>query len=317
MAPAITPVRKSSPSNRSIRYLHRRIFAFSQHAQKRQSASTTGDSYPPNSAAQPPEGPELGPPLSTDPVVPFISEQLTPVPTGNSQPPRTLQSDDIPGNVTAAVIVAVVLVGGLIGLVIGGEMLRRRSKQPREVKSQQASGWCGRRKSRSPLQIPSIRIDPSRAKSEEFAYDEKTLTPLDAAPVASRRDRRGRLSDVWPLRALLLRGSPSAAKSPSVQPRTPHPQRAPVPPPLPQTQTTWSEFSPGLLSGAHSTPKHFLARIPEELEDDCESQTGSEIAMSLGIALQRSLDSGSVLSFTPAVRSKSLFSMHSGCFTIG
>ncbi|KIJ67837.1 hypothetical protein HYDPIDRAFT_107353 [Hydnomerulius pinastri MD-312] len=321
MAPASSSViaPETTSPNKHIHYFHRRIFSYSHHSLPQPSSSRQEHAklHTLDDAAQVPAGPEAAPPLATNPV-PFMSEQLAPGPTGstytNSQP-QAIQSSDIPGNVTAAAIVAVVVLGGLLGLVIGGEMLRRRAKEGRAVRSQGDAqvrfGCCRRRKSKAHGDVSRMPIEYIKAVNEKFAFDEKTLTPLGRPEPAVRRDHRGRLSDIWLLRNLSLRSHQTGtALSQKQQLPLAHSPRQTSP--TIRTQTTWSNFTPTLLSVP--SPKSSLPRIPEEPEGDGQSQTGSEIAITLGVALQRSLDSGSVLSAAPTVRSKSLLSMYSESF---
>ncbi|KIK97744.1 hypothetical protein PAXRUDRAFT_824615 [Paxillus rubicundulus Ve08.2h10] len=314
MAPAFTPVvGPASPSPIGHRrYLHPRLLSFSRHSLTQPSASRKEHRKPPilDAAVQPSAPPPL---LSTDSAPSFVSEQLAPGPTGgtysNSQPQGSQQSDDVPGNVTAAVIVVILVLGGLVGLVVGGEMLRRRAKRTRGV-SRPKPGWCGRRKSRTTKHSPHSPIEYIKATTEGFPYDERTLTPLNCPSPAVRRDRRGRLSDIWPIRnlSLALRNHKTGARAPPPALGPPQTLSIASPQPIPSTP---SELTPAFLFVA--PPRPFLARIPEEFEEDCQSQTASEIAVTLGIALQRSFDSGPVLSVHPAAtpRSRSLLGVYS------
>ncbi|KIJ18662.1 hypothetical protein PAXINDRAFT_8911 [Paxillus involutus ATCC 200175] len=274
MAPAVTPVvDPASPSPIGhIRYLHRRLLSFSRHSLAQPSASPKEHREPPilNAAVQPSAPSPL---LPTDSTPSFVSEQLAPGPTGdtysNSQPQGPQQSDDVPGNVTAAVIVAILVLGGLVGLVVGGEMLRRRVKRSQGI-SRPKSGWWGRRKSRTTKNSPHSPIEYIKSTTEGFPYDERTLTPLNCPSPVVRRDRRGRLSDIWPIRNLSLALHSHQTGARATPPAPSPPQTLPIADPQP----TWSEFTPAFLSAA--PPRLFLARIPEEHEEDCQSQTASD-----------------------------------------
>lgn len=320
MAPAPRPVAGSVlvPARR-LTNVHRHLSS-SPHArlvQPRKPANdgnrdlAIGDSLP--------MGPETPPPTETSSPPLWMTEQIAPGPTDNAyrsgQSRGSGQSDGTPGDFMAAIVVALVILGGLLGLFIGGEMFRRakRAKAAQGESNPSSPCWYERRKRRAPQSTPESASKPTEEYGNNSAYDEKTLT-LDVAPVPrNRRDRRGRLSDVWMLQGLsaciqgFRKKSPRAP--PNQLPTAPRPESPP-----PQMPTTWSGFSPIILSSPNSTTRKFLERIPEEPdEDDDRSQTRSEIAMALGTALQRSIDSSSVLSVAAATGSKSLLSMQGEC----
>ncbi|KAH0827921.1 hypothetical protein J3R83DRAFT_3554 [Lanmaoa asiatica] len=306
MAPTPSPILVRSSNPLSGRHLHRlrRQALSSPHRPPGQSpAPRTGQSKPRtlDAASQPSVVLEGPPPITPTPSESvMLAPEPSAIPVVDNQLQGPNQSADIAGNIVAAVVVIVLILGGLIGLVIGGEMLRRRSRTTGRRVSPTPSKCFGRRKSnpvKNTAGSPQQRIKTSH---EKFPCDEKTLTPLTRPPPVLNRERQRRLSDVWPIRSL----------SQALCNRRSRPERVErslqYSPPVASPQTTWSEFSPVSLYVA--PPRTVLDRIPEELEE-CQSQTDSDIAIILGVTLQRSPEPGSVVSTSQMKQPKSSHSV--------
>ncbi|KAG9316670.1 hypothetical protein JVU11DRAFT_2730 [Chiua virens] len=254
MAPTPSPIPVQSPisSSRHFYHLHRQALGFSRHPPAQPSAAraqqhkprmpdAVDGSYP--SVALTPEPPQIGP------WSPSESLMIAPEPSALpviSQPQAPSQPGDLPGNIVAAVAVIVLILGGLIGLVIGGEMLRRQARKPSKRVSPPHSSLFGTWKSKSVKNAAEAPQQPIKTSPEKFPYDEKTLTPLTRPLPVLKRERTRRLSGIWPIRSLSRH-----------------------PPPVTSPQTTWSEFTP--VSLYVTSPRTVLDRIPEECED-CESE---------------------------------------------
>ncbi|KAF8556349.1 hypothetical protein OG21DRAFT_1495581 [Imleria badia] len=297
MAPTPSPILVHSPNHPSGRLLHRlrrQGLNFSHHPPRQPSPPRTElrEARTLDAALQPSVTVVLeGPP--PPPIAPTPSESvvLAPEPSAisdkSNQPQGPSQPVDVTGNVVAAVVVIVLVLGGLIGLVIGGEMLRRRARAEGK-RVFLPSGRFGHRKSEAVRNATGPPQQRTQRDRERLPYNEKTLTPpTRPPPVLNReRQRQRRFPDFWPIRSLSRalcsrRSCPQQVeRSPQHSPQTTNPQ------------TTWSEFSPVSLYVA--PPRTVLACIPEELED-CQSQTNIDIAAILGVTLQRSLESGSVM----------------------
>ncbi|KAG8213984.1 hypothetical protein J3R82DRAFT_10734 [Butyriboletus roseoflavus] len=301
MAPPIL-AHLSNPT--SGRHLRRQALSFSHHPPGQSSASRTGKAKPRalDAASQPSVVLE-GPP--SPPIAPTPSESLAPepsaIPVGDSQPhgPNQPGDIDIPGNIVAAVVVVVLILGGLIGLVVGGEMLRKRARTTGESVSPPPSRCLGRQKSKPTKNATSSPQQRTRMSPEKLPYDEKTVTPLTRPPPVLNRERQRRLIDIWPIRSFSQAPCNRRSCPDQVEHSVQHS------PPVASPQTTWSDFSPA--SHYVAPPRIILSRIPEELED---SQSQTDIAVVLGVTLQRSPEPGSVVSIPQMKQPKSSHSIH-------
>ncbi|KAF8444662.1 hypothetical protein L210DRAFT_3530453 [Boletus edulis BED1] len=306
MAPTPSPVLVHSSNPPSSRYLHRlrrQGLNLSRHPPRRSSppqaeqsnARVLDAALQPSVALEGPAPPPIVPTLSGSVA---LAPEPSATPVTSNLPQETNPMADISGNIIAAVIVIVLILGGLIGLVIGGELLRRRARTKRKRVYPPPAKSFGRRKSqpiKNATDSPQLRFQNSREKSP---YDEKALTPLTRpAPVLSR-ERQQRLSNVWSIHRL-SRAMSNRRSCPEqlerIVPRS-------LPGPKVDPQTTWSEFSPVSLYVAPT--RTILTCIPEELED-CHSQTNSDIAAILSVTFRRSLESGSMVSMPQANQPKS------------
>lgn len=274
MAPTPSPTldhSSNSPSGRRLHHLRRQAFVFPHHPPGQPSASraeqfkprTPDPTLQPSLALEGPTPPSFAPMPSQSDVL--ASEPST-APVGGNQPQTPSQSGDIPGNIVVAIVVMVLILGGLIGLIIGGQVLRREAKTADPT----PSGCVGRRKRKSTKDVTTQPQQRTKMDSEKFPCDEKTLTLLTRPPPVLNRERQRKFSDVWPIRNLSRvlcnrRSSEQDARS--------RRQATPVANPA----TTWSEFSPVSLYAA--TPRTLLSRIPEEHEEDCQSQTHGDFGV--------------------------------------
>lgn len=302
MAPTPSPTlahSSNSPSGRHLHHLRRQALGFSHRPPGQSSVSGT-ERFKPRTLdpeSQPsvvPEGPSPPPfsPTPSESVV--LASEPSAIPVKDNQP----QGLNQPGNIVAAVVVIVVILGGLIGLVVGGEMLRRQAKTTRKRVSPPLSRGVGRRKSKPVKNATGSPQQHIKMGREKFPYDEKTLTSLTRPLPVLNKERQRRLSDVWPIRSL-SRALYNRRSSPEQVERS-RQHSAPVAIP----QTTWSEFSP--VSLYVPPPRTVLARIPEEREEDCQSQTSGDIeAGTLGFTFRRSLESDPVASTPQTKRPKS------------
>ncbi|KAI9569706.1 hypothetical protein HD554DRAFT_505902 [Boletus coccyginus] len=306
MAPTPPPrviVRSPKPASGTSRHLHhlrRQDLIFSHDPPRQPSSPRTEQSrartldvaLQPSVVTESPLPPPIVLATPSDSVV--LAPEPSAIPVGSNQPQGPNPPADISGNIVAAVVVVVLILGGLVGLVIGGEMLRR---QARSTKAPPLPSRCfGRRK---PKATKNATGPPHRKRTkigrEKFPYDEKTLTPLVRPLPALNRERQRGISDVWPIRSL-SRALCNHRSCPEQVERCP--RHLPL---VASPQTTWSEFSSVSLYVA--PPRTVLACIPEELED-CQSQANSDMAAILGATLQRPLESRSVVSAAQANQPK-------------
>lgn len=291
MAPTPSPILVHSPNHSSARLLHhlrRHSLNLSHHPPRRPSlpraerlkARTLAAAPQPSVALEGPPPPPIAPAPSESVL---LSPEPSAISVANGQPQGHSQPLDMSGNIVAAIVVLVLVLGGLIGLVIGGEMLRRRARTERKKVSPPPSRRFGHRKSATGP--PKQRTKRDR---EKFPYDEKTVTPLTRPPpvLTRERQRQRRFPDVWPIRGLSRALCSRRSCPEQVERSLQHP------PPMANPHTTWSEFSP--VSLYVPLPRTVLACIPEERED-FQSQTNSDLAAMLGVTFQRSPESGSVV----------------------
>lgn len=311
MAPAPSPILVHSSNPPYARHLHRfrRQTLLFSHNPPGQSASHTKQSKPRilDAALQPSVVLEGSPP---PPIAPMPSESVVLAPEPSAIPVRDNQSQganpsgDIPGNIVAAVVVVVLILGGLIGLVIGGEILRRRARTTGEKVSPPPSRCLGSRKSKPTKNATGSPQQRTKSSREKFPYDGKTLSPLTRPPPVLNRERQRRLSDAWHIRSLSRILCSHGSRPEQVE------RSVECSPPVASPQTTWSNFSPVSLYVA--PPRTVLSRIPEELEE-CQSQT--DIAVILGVTLQRSPEPDSVVSNSQTKQPKSSHTMLPGGFS--
>jgi len=298
MAPTPSPgviVRSLNPPSGTSRHLHhprRQDPIFSHDSPRRPSAPRTEQSQArildvalqPSVVIESPLPPPLVP-TSSESVV--LAPEPSAIPVGSNQPQGPSPPADISGNIVAAVVVVVLILGGLVGLVIGGEMLRRRARPTGKKVPPLPSRCFGRRKPKAVKNATGPPQKRTKMGREKFPYGEKALTPLvRPLPVLNRERQRG-ISEVWPIRSL-SRALCSRRSCPEQVERCPQ-----HPPLVASPQTTWSEFSSVSLYVAPL--RTVLACIPEELED-CQSQASSDMTAILGATLQRPIDSRSVVS---------------------
>lgn len=286
MAPTPLPTlvhSSNAPSGRH-HHLRRQALGISHHSPGESSTSGTEEFEPrtPDLTLQPsivPEGP------SPPPFAPAPTELV-------AQGPH--QPGDAPGNIVAAVVLTVLVLSGLIGLFVGGAMLRRQAKATGKKRgSPPPSRGAGRRKSKS---IKNATGSPQqRIKMHENSpYNEKTLSPLSQPPPVVHKERQRRLTDVWPIRSL-SRALCNRRPCPEQGRRSRQPSTL-----IASPQTTWSEFTPVSLYVA--PPRTVLARIPEEHEEDCQSQTSGGISVdTLGVTHRRLLGADSIV-LTPETK---------------
>lgn len=294
MAPTPSPIPVYSPnhpSGRHIYHFRRDGLNFLRHPPRRPAPSRT-ELFMARTLSTTPQPSMVFESPPPPPVAPTPSESValapepSAIPANNDQPQQPNQFIDIPGNIVAAVIVIVLILGGLIGLIIGGETLRRQVRNTEKRRVSPPPARCfGLRKSKPTKKTTSSPQTRTPTSREKFPYDEKTLTPLMRPPPV--RERQRRLSDVWPIRSLSRAMMYDRRSCPEQVERS-----LQHTPPRAGLQTTWSEFSP--VSPYVALPRTVLASIPEERED-CQSQTHSDFAVMLGVALGQSLERGSVV----------------------
>lgn len=254
--PSPTPVHLSNTPLGRHHHLRRQMLGSSHHLPEQSLASHTERLKPRtlDPASQPSvalEGP------TPPPFAPTLASEPSTIPVNNSQP------GDIPGNIVAAVGVIVLVLGGLLGLIVGGELLRRHAKTAGKRASPPPSSV--ERKSKLIKNATGSPQQCNKTSREGSPYDEKTLTPLARPAPALNMERQRRLVDIWPIRSL-SRALCNRRSCPEQVARS-RQHSAPVANP----QTTWSEFSPVTL---YVPPRRtVLADIPEEHEEDCQSQT--------------------------------------------
>ena len=280
------------PSGRHLYHTRRQGLNFSHHPPRQfllphTEERTLGITVQPSVVLEDPPPPPVA---STSSGSAVLVPEPSAIPTGSDQ------SMDIPGSIAAAVIVIVLVLGGLIGLMVGGEMLRRQARATGKHVSFPSSRYSGRRKSGLIKNANGSPQQPTQSAREKFPYDEKTLTPLTRPLPVLDRKRQRRLSDAWPIRRLSMAVYNRRSCPVQVERSLRHSL------PMVSPQTTWSEFSPVLPYVA--PPRAVLSCIPEELEE-CQSQSNSDIEAMLGVTLQRSVESGSVTSAAQTSEPKS------------
>jgi hypothetical protein len=196
------------------------------------------------------------------------------------------------GNVIVAVAVAVVVMGSLVGVIVAGEIMKRRRRRRGTSEGNDRGGTDltqdkGKEvfDEKSPgSSTSSFQNSPTSMESLAFSV-KHTIHPVQTTTPSwfSRIIRKAQ--------AGLRRKSAESSTGISNASRTPADRSVEFP-----QRTTWSDFSYTPESESLSYPRPLLHCIPEECEDDCQSQSGSEIALTLGLAIQRSLDSVAMIS---------------------
>ncbi|KAG1760501.1 hypothetical protein EDD22DRAFT_900647 [Suillus occidentalis] len=221
----------------------------------------------------------------------FTAEQA---PTGilAQQLPPTIPNERSGGNVIVAVAVAVVVMGSLVGIIVAGEIMkRRRRRQGTSEGSDKGGTDLAQDKGKEVFDEKSpgsstSSFQNSPTSMESLAFSVKhTIHPVQTTTPSwfSRIIRKAQ--------AGLRRKNAESPTGTSHASRIPADRSAEFP-----QRTTWSDFSYTPESESLSYPRPLLHCILEECEDDCQSQSGSEIALTLGLAIQRSLDSIAMIS---------------------
>ncbi|KAH7926695.1 hypothetical protein BV22DRAFT_1194145 [Leucogyrophana mollusca] len=281
------------PANSDARRIHRRVFGSSPSrtaSQPMGAISPRDDPYYPYTTYEVPVGPEAAAPTSASPppaqafsdsttqytntVPQSAPEVISLAATGTATPHQ-----GTPENVKSAAIVAVVLIGVLLLIVFGGELLRRRHKDtPVTTKGgSDALRTYLCRRTRQHKARPSPGATGVAIHNPEIPSKSPRKILENERPFIAERTRRTGIAALWPFKLFFSTSSISLVPGSSLAP----------PPP----QTTWSEFPLPAI-----TLKPFLERIPEDHEDDARSQSSSDIALTLGLAIQRSLESSSMVS---------------------
>ncbi|KAH7915177.1 hypothetical protein BJ138DRAFT_172596 [Hygrophoropsis aurantiaca] len=277
------PAFEFSYTNRRINRIHLRVSRLgSALSRAKPHLTKRADEYPPYTVHKAPMGPESPPPTltSTDPSASqaFAEEviQWMNVPSITAPP---VPHHGMTANLKSAAVVAVVLVGCLLILVFANELIRRRRKEAPSAPNSSAKLSLFRR-ARSD-KGKDITSEAGVPKLGSFIKPPRKAVGIKRASTPIRAHNSG-FSAIWPLRIFF----PSSKNSPSSIPHSDSPQ-----PDTDAQMTAWSEFSPPIIR-----TKSFLARIPEEYEDDVQSQSPSDIAYTLGLAMQRSAESSSAVS---------------------
>ncbi|KAG1751607.1 uncharacterized protein EDB91DRAFT_1106312 [Suillus paluster] len=216
----------------------------------------------------------------------LITVDQTPTGILAQQLPLTIPNGKSGGNVIAVVAVAVVVMGSLLGVIVAGEILKRRNRRCRETGEGGSKGGTDLVQDKGKdvfneksldSSASSLRYSPTYMGSPALHLEHATR-PVETTMASTWFSRI-----FWKTHAGLHRKD---AESPEAS----HTSRTPTErsTELPQ-RTTWSDFS--YAPESLSYPRPLLHCILEECEDDCQSQSESEIALTLGLAIQRSLDS--------------------------
>lgn len=191
-----------------------------------------------------------------------------------------------------AVGVAIVVMGSLVGVIVAGEIMKRRRRRRGTSEGSDKGGTDLAKDEgkevfdeKSPgSSTSSFQNSPTSMESLAFGVQHKTHPVQTTIPSWILRIIRK-------VQAGLRRKSAESPTGTSHASRTPADRSVEFP-----QRTTWSDFSYTPESESLSYPRPLLHCILEECEDDCQSQSGSEIALTLGLAIQRSLDSIAMIS---------------------
>ncbi|KAG2150408.1 hypothetical protein DEU56DRAFT_779795 [Suillus clintonianus] len=216
----------------------------------------------------------------------FFPEQLI----TEGQPPTGILAQQLPptipyerpeGNVMVAVAVAIVVMGSLVGVIVAGEILKRRRRRQTGKGGTDSVHDKGKEvfNEKSPDSSTSS-LQNSPTSMESLALHLKHATRPAQRTIPS-----------W-FSWIFRKAQAGLHRKNAESPETSHASRTPADrsTEFPQ-RTTWSDFSYTTEPESLSYPRPLLHCILEECEDDCQSQSGSEIALTLGLAIQRSLDS--------------------------
>ncbi|KAG1816043.1 uncharacterized protein BJ212DRAFT_1356099 [Suillus subaureus] len=289
------------PTGTGKRRIHYRIFGHAHRAPYERAINTTLAEY--NSFSTYPTSTLPAHSVSTPHTESAASGAFLPgqlitaeqAPTGilAQQLPPTIPNERSGGNVLVAIAVAIVVMGSLVGVIVTGEIMKRRrrrrgtkegSNKDRTDSAQDKGKEVFDEKSLD-SSMSSLRNSPTSMKS--LALHLKHATRPMQRTIPSWFSRIFRKAE-----AGLHRKN---AESPT---ETSHASHIPADrslAELPQL-TTWSDFSYTPEPVSLSYPRPLLHCILEECEDDCQSQSGSEIALTLGLAIQHSLDSIAITS---------------------
>ncbi|KAG2074564.1 hypothetical protein BDR04DRAFT_1092711 [Suillus decipiens] len=215
-------------------------------------------------------------------------------PTGilAQQLPSTIPNERSGVNALVAVAVAIVVLGSLVGVIVAGEIIkwqRRRQGTTEGSGSDKGVKDLARDKGK---EVFDEKSPDSSTSSLQNSSTESLALRLKHATSPVRKTVPCWFSQI--IRKVQAGLHHKDAKSPT---EISHASRIPADrsTELPQ-RTTWSDFSYMPEPESLSYPRPFLHCILEECEDDCQSQSGSEIALTLGLAIQRSLDSIAIIS---------------------
>ncbi|KAG2148589.1 hypothetical protein BD769DRAFT_1413179 [Suillus cothurnatus] len=227
----------------------------------------------------------------------FLPGQLTTgeqAPTGilAQQLPPTIPNERPGGNVLVAVAVAIVVMGSLVGVIAAGEIMKRRKRRPDTTE--------GSNKDETNLaQDKGKEVFDGKSLDSSISSLQNSPTSTDSLALHSKHATRPvqRTIPFWFSR--IFRKAETGLHRRNAESPTEKSHASHIPADrsaeLPQ-RTTWSDFSYTLEPESLSYPRPLLHCILEECEDDCQSQSGSEIALTLGLAIQRSLDSIAITS---------------------
>ncbi|KAG1890309.1 hypothetical protein F4604DRAFT_1709767 [Suillus subluteus] len=215
-------------------------------------------------------------------------------PTGilAQQLPPTIPNERSGGNVLVAVAVAIVIMGSLVGVIVAGEIMkRRRRRQGTTEASNKDETDSTQDKGKEIFNEKSLESSVSSLQNSPISMESLALHLKQATPPVQRT------MSSWFSRIFRKAQTGLHRKDAKSPPETSHASHIPADrsAELPK-RTTWSDFSYTPEPESLSYPRPLLHCILEECEDDCQSQSGSEIALTLGLAIQRSLDSIAITS---------------------
>ncbi|KAG2368396.1 hypothetical protein BDR07DRAFT_1391297 [Suillus spraguei] len=225
----------------------------------------------------------------------FLPRQLITAeqaPTGilAQQLPSTIPNERSGVNALVAVAVAIMVLGSLVGVIVAGEIIKWRRRRQ------------GTREGRD-MGVKDLAQDKGKKVFDEKSPDSSTSSLQNSSMESLALHLKHATSPVrktvpsWFSQIFRKVQAGIHHKDAKSSTETSHASRIPAdrPAELPQ-RTTWSHFSYMPEPESLSYPRPFLHCILEECEDDCQSQSGSEIALTLGLAIQHSLDSIAITS---------------------
>ncbi|KAG0706037.1 hypothetical protein DFH29DRAFT_903231 [Suillus ampliporus] len=274
------------------RRIHHRIFGHAHRARQEGVINTTllteYNSFFTYSTSAPPAQSASTPRAESTASGNFMPEQVmvAPMPTGilAQQSPPTIPNEKWGGNAIAAVAVAVVVMGSLLGVIVGGEILKRRNRRRRETEEERSKGG------RDLVQEKGKEVFNERSPDSSASSLQNSLgSPARHLEYATRSPVERTVGSTWFSR-IFRKARAGLDRKSAESPEASHASCTPAErsTELPQ-RTTWSDFS--YAPESLSYPRPLLHCILEECEDDCQSQSESEVALTLGLAIQRSLDS--------------------------